>query len=211
MILDTCRLSFPRYDPYFAVMKSMQISSHFHWDTSRGWRSLAGFWCYAFTLLHTSQQLTKYAISFFIPSHQNIYQRSMYILIPPGCIEYEDSCASAKIFFLKYACSGTHIRPQNLIVPCGSLEKSWVVPSCRCLIWPCRVESSAWAMRISSSRVGAISNIFARPASTITKLSSTISCRSSGGKESIMAFKLVGLQLRALATMGTFCSLVRLA
>ena len=128
------------------VTKSMQTSSHFHCEMGRGWRSPTGFWCSAFTLLHMSPQATKYAMFLFIPSHQKICRRSSYILVSPGCIEYEDSCAFAKIFFLKSAYSGTHILPRNLSVPSASLEKSRVLPSCRRLRYTCRILSSACAM-----------------------------------------------------------------
>ena len=68
------------------VMKSIPICSHFQSGTGNGWSNPAGFWCSAFTRLHTShlamlqRQLIVWSISFLewsfatgVPHHISYY------------------------------------------------------------------------------------------------------------------------------------------
>ena len=130
-------------------------------------------------------------MSFFIPSHENICRRSSYIFVPPGWIEYEDSWAYDKIFCFRSAWLGMQILPLKRRVPYWSFEKSDDLVRFRSFASP------GWALRISSSRVGVIIRILARPASTMTRLSWAISFWSSGGTDFSMTFRLTGFRLSA--------------
>src|SRR3954471_22117583 len=73
------------------VMKSIPTLSHFHSGTGNGCSNPAGFWCSAFTRLHTSHRAICSAMSPFMLFRQNLSFRSIYIFVLPGCMEYGES------------------------------------------------------------------------------------------------------------------------
>src|SRR3954467_12920504 len=65
------------------VIKSIPTLSHFQSSTGNGCSNPAGFWCSAFTRLHTSHRATCLAISPFMLFHQNLLFKSIYIFVLP--------------------------------------------------------------------------------------------------------------------------------
>ena len=68
------------------ITKSMDVLSHFHSRISKGYNVPTGFWCSIFTFWKIRHLFTKLATFVLRPGHQNIFLKSWYILLMPGCI-----------------------------------------------------------------------------------------------------------------------------
>jgi hypothetical protein len=75
------------------IMKSMQMSSHFHSRTLKGCRFPTVLRWSALTLRQVSHSTTYFTIFHFILVHQNFFFKSWYILLVPRWIEYLEQWA----------------------------------------------------------------------------------------------------------------------
>jgi hypothetical protein len=171
--------SYPAWVWSNQTMKSIPISSHFHSRIFNGCNSPAGLWCSILTRWHVSHNDTYFVISRFMPYHQYLVFKSLYILVLPVWIEYAESWASRRINSQIGFRLGTHIYFPNHKVPLSSLVKSLVLFS----FISCRISlsfpSSSWAFLISDSNVGSTS-IAIVASFTIARLWYLISWHSSG-------------------------------
>jgi hypothetical protein len=138
-------------------MKSVPISSHFHFRMFNGYNNPTGLWCSSLTRWHVSHNDTYSAISRFIPYHQYIVYRSLYILVLPGWIEYTKSWASRRISFQIDFRLGTHIHFPNHKVPLSSSVKSLVLFSFISCCISFSFSSSSWVFLIYASSIGSTS------------------------------------------------------
>ena len=99
------------------VTKSMEMLSHFHTGISKGCRIPSGLWCSTFAFWQVRHADTNWATSFFIPYHQKVSLRSLYILVMPGCRLRRLLCPPWRINFLTSASSSTQILPWNFSIP----------------------------------------------------------------------------------------------
>jgi hypothetical protein len=76
------------------TIKSIPISFHFHFWIFKACSDPVRLWCSALTLWQVSHKDTYSMMSRFIPYHQYLVFKSLYILVLPGWIEYVESCAS---------------------------------------------------------------------------------------------------------------------
>jgi hypothetical protein len=138
-------------------MKSIPISSHFHSGIFNGYNNPVGLCCSALTHWHVSHNDTYSAISRFMPYHQYLVFRSLYILVLLGWIEYAKSCVSRIISSLIGFRLGTHIRFPNHKVPSPSSVKSLVLFFFMSYRISFSFSSSIYAFLISTSSVGSTS------------------------------------------------------
>ena len=104
------------------ITKSIEMLSHFHSRISNGCNFPNGLWCSIFIFWQIKHLFTKLATSDVMPGHQNIFLRSWYILLMPGCTVNSLLWASSKILSQRLSPSSTHIFP-----------------------WYCHIHSLSWA------------------------------------------------------------------
>lgn len=134
--------------------KSVAIFSHFHSGMSNGFNNPAGLWCSALTYWHTMHFATNEPILLFIFLHQNVFRRSRYIFVPPGCMAYGVEWAFSNISFLKTSSFGTQILPLNISAWSEAIRKSFLLSVPILFLIFCKNGSLSCASMIRSLRVG---------------------------------------------------------
>jgi len=132
------------------VTKSIAMLSHFHWGISNGSRVPPGLWCSIFAFWQTRQDGTKSATFVFMPVHQNVAFKSLYILVIPGCMLRRLLWPSSKSIFLSTRLLGTHTLSLYRRMPSLPILKSFLfsVPNSVMICWssesfPCSTLTSS--------------------------------------------------------------------
>jgi hypothetical protein len=136
--------SYPSWVRGNPTMKSIPISSHFHFGIFKGCNSPAGLWCSALTCWHVSHNDTYSMISRFMPYHQYLVFGSLYLLVLLGWIEYAKSWASQRISSLIGFRLGMHICFPNHKVPLSSSVESLIMFSFMSYRISFSFSSSSW-------------------------------------------------------------------
>ena len=76
-------------------MKSMLITSHFHFGMGSSCSNPAGCWCFSFTCLHSMPRAKYYATSFFTLGQKKSFLIIVVIFLYPRCPEYRHLCNSS--------------------------------------------------------------------------------------------------------------------
>jgi hypothetical protein len=182
------------------TMKSMLISSHFHWGIFNGCKSPTWLCHSALTLWQLSHSTTYSATTHFIPYHQYLLLRSWYILVLPGWIKEVESWTSCKINSLISFTSGTYMCFLYHNVPCSSTLNRGALS---CLIYSLIywiLASSSWPFRISCYNVGSTFMVMTSVFDTHPRLSLSNSLQSSGNISLVANILRWDLLLRASAT-----------
>jgi hypothetical protein len=154
------------------IIKSMQMSSHFHSGILKGCSFPVGLKWSALTLLHVSHSAMYLAICRFILIHQKLFFNSWYILFVPGWIEYLEQCASSIILRWSSRSFETTRRSFNHRTPSTSSRKHFASPNTNLLRMWLILTSIRWVVMTSSLIVEIRAILFNAPYETTRRLGS---------------------------------------
>lgn len=95
------------------MTKFIVVPSHFHSETSTCFSIYVGLWCSKFSFWQIRQEKENFVTSIFMPTHQNIFLRSLYILVISGWKINLLWCPSSIINLLSSIFLGTQILSLN--------------------------------------------------------------------------------------------------